>query len=324
MICKNCGKEIADGAPKCPNCGAPAASEEHVMYNGLKRAALMPIVIICILAFTVMVPWQLIFFNAGQTPGDILESTLREGLEEDMLMTDEDYYGYSYSYDSTPYYFYNELDYIDQLYDMADVEPSDVDTVFKTLMVFFALVQGISAIGLWVDFYKAQSGERLSGTGLRVAQICQLISMAFGLIALIVLIVNTSMISSAAEKFTGYSRAENAVGSACGGVIFLLVVAGILLMVITALTCSNLKRMSDSMETLLPEELSKNLSWICFVTAAIVLIAGMVEGDFLTVLLPAGAFVVYGVTVLKLREELLELSNTRTAMVMATRHSKKI
>lgn len=31
MLCKNCGKELADSALMCPNCGAPAENWQKVM-----------------------------------------------------------------------------------------------------------------------------------------------------------------------------------------------------------------------------------------------------------------------------------------------------
>ena len=324
MICKTCGKEIPDGSHKCPICGGAADSVEHIVYNGLRRTVLLPIVIICIVVFTVMVPWQILFFNSGRTPGDVLESSIRDQLEEDMLTTDGDYYGYSYYDDEIQYFFYSEIDYIDQLYDMANVEPSSVDQTFKTLMVFFVLIQGVSAIGLWIDFYKAQNGEKLSAAGTRMARVCQIFSMVIGLIALLVLFINVSKISNATTSFYGYGRAGDAVRSACSGTNFLLFLAAVLLVTITAMTASALKRISETMETLLPEELPKALVVACFIAAATIFIAGLVEGDFLTVMLPGGAFVVYGITVMQMRERFADLNNTRTVMLMASRHSKKI
>lgn len=322
MNCTKCGRAIPGGSTFCPACGEKAAAhkpETLVAFN-LKKALIQPIVIVCLLVFTVMVPWQLLFLSEMGGFSSVYEQDLRDSLDS---------YDLELSTDSTAYniiVFATELEFIDDLYDKAGVEPADVDTAVNSLLTIAVLLQIIAVLGLWIFFYGAQRPDqlRISTGSLTAACVSLLVSMFFILIALLVLFVNVMSISTATNEYTNYSSACRQVTSLCSGYTLMLVLGAFIILLLFISAIRLLRRVADSCDSLIPEELSRALPAAAFIAAGILLIIGFSDNALLTYLLPVGALTVYGVTALLLRSRFEQISNERTSMLLAARRSRII
>lgn len=332
MTCSKCKRPIPAGSGFCPVCGEKAPPVEvkpaDVISVKLKLLFMRPLLIICLLAVTVLAPWQLLAAEDQSNLSGMFEDELRSYIYEDDLQPDT-YYDYSTDTSRTEeseYDFAHENDFIDALYDESYVEPADTDETVRIFMIIMGLCCTLTAIGLWMVFLSVlrDDSKTISTTGFAAARVGIIAGVIMFVLLMVILLVRVSNLSTGANNFTAYSDLQDAVSTVCSGYIWMLLIAVVLSIVTAVLLQGSLRRLADSCTILVPDEISQGSSVICYVMAVVLLITGLVQERFVSFLLPVGVYIVIGVTLRYLRNELQVLSKEHVTLHAMTHKSRII
>ena len=332
MICSKCKRPIPAGSGFCPVCGEKAPPVEvkpaDVISVKLKLLFMRPLLIICLLAVTVLAPWQLLAAAEQSDISGMFEDELRSYIYEDDLQPDTyyDYYSNTSTTKESSFDFSHENDFIDALYDESYVEPADANETMRIFLIIIGLCSTLTAIGLWMVFLSVlrDDSKTIATTGFTAARVGIIAGVIMFVFLMIILLVRVSDLTSGVSSFDAYSDLQDAVSTVCTSYIWMLLVAIVLSVITAVLLQSSLRRLTDSCTILVPDEITQGSSIICFVMAVVLLIIGLVQERFLSFLLPVGVYIVIGITLRYLRSELQVLSKEHVTLHAMTHKSRII